>query len=116
MPDDEQPDIPELVLGRPFCMLSNCSIVDNEAQAVVKCDCGQTFRIRLDNAGYKLCPSCQLPYTHVLLICPHDDPDMFTDAAEHVAMVNGYGPTDVEDRGDDDEKDYDDQDGAPESD
>jgi hypothetical protein len=82
-------DMQHLIVGEPFAIAHDCSLVDNACHATVECECGQAFRLNLLLAGVKACPKCKEHYTHVLLICHADNDELVADAFDHVLEANG---------------------------
>jgi hypothetical protein len=101
---DEQDEEP--TLGEPFAIAIGCDMLPlgpgvPGCWACVRCDCGKAFKVDLLSEGVKRCHGCGLGYSHVLLVAPHDDPDI-------VAAFDGHldgGPDDDDDQGDDDQGD-----------
>jgi len=130
VPDAAEPDLSNfsgLMLGPPFAIAGDCELLDRDAAtacqsceqpqvhgavAIVRCACGQPFRINLLSDGNKPCPAkgCGRVYTHVLLVADIHDDEIFADACMGILKANGY---EVEPPGDDEDPD---DDGDPDDD
>lgn len=109
------PDV-ELVIGAPFAIGADCSLLSRNDRAAVpgccaciECDqCSQQFRLDLlADGGPTACPKCKTEYTTLLIVARTDDREVLRDALEHVLRANGIEvPTANPDgEGDDDEDD-----------
>lgn len=87
-----------LMIGPPFAMCGEGEFIDTDkanhigSVSCIKCDCGQAFKIDLLTDRPKVCPGCRSTYTHMLIVCRVDDPDMFNDVVEQVLENNGIEP------------------------
>lgn len=111
IPESEYPELPRpedlegIVLGPPFAMCGDCELLERDAStkcdachqpqvhgavALIRCECGQPFRIDLLTAGVKPCPKCERVYTHALLVANVNDDEIFADALAHVLTANGF--------------------------
>lgn len=105
----EPGDLPDLVIGRPWAMANDCSLLPAAAGGpgsylTIQCDqCGQYFRIDLLDGSYKLCPSCRTSYTHAVIVCRAEDDTIFDDAIRHVLIANEIKPPDTDDANPDQE-------------
>lgn len=131
---DAYPDLPNpeelegLVLGPPFAQAGDCELLERDqaskcescglpemhgATCIVRCECGQMFRVDLLSSGSKPCPAnCGRNYTHVLLVANVVDDEIFADAVTQILRNNGFEvaahPDEDDDEGepvDDDELD-----------
>lgn len=103
--DDEQPDA--LLIGNPFIIVDDVEVEDRGGDAcphcqqpavsgstsILRCDCGQLFRVDLLDNAPKNCPGCERVYTHVLIVCADDNQDAFVEAVAMVMRANGYAAT-----------------------
>lgn len=112
IPDAQTPDpesaVPEqLHIGAPFIVIDDVEVEDRGGDAcphcaqpavsgstsILRCDCGQLFRIDLLDNVPKNCPACERVYTHVLIVCASDNPEAFVEAVAVVLRANGYAAT-----------------------
>jgi hypothetical protein len=118
--DDGEPVWPDtLLVPGPFAVGHDCELVErggelcescqqpacSGAVAVVRCDCGQLFRVNLlanDNVPHA-CPGCDHTYSTVLIICEPDNGEAFLEALAVVLRANGFSVAAPDD--DDDESD-----------
>ncbi|MGV1080684.1 MAG: hypothetical protein ACOYD1_12705 [Candidatus Nanopelagicales bacterium] len=128
--------VPEVLLGPPFAVVHDAELLErggdkcphchqpavSGSTAIVKCDCGQLFRIDLLNEDYARCPGCERQYTHAVILCAPDNDEAFAEAVANVLQANGYKVQLPDDDGaggeplagnDDDEEEEDDDDDAP---
>jgi hypothetical protein len=126
--DDASPleQVPELVIGPPFLVCHDVDLMErggevcahcnqpevSGAVAILRCDCGQLFRINLlDVGGHPAqCPKCDKKYTHVLIVAESDNPEAFPEAVACVLGANGYKVALPDELDDDDDADDDDDD------
>ncbi len=122
--DAETPDpnaVPEvLLIPAPFVVGHDCEIEPRGGElcstcqqpaccgavAVLRCDCGQLFRVDLLGDEPNLCPGCTRTYVTGLVVCQPDNPDAFLEALAVVLRANGYQVADPG-AGDDDDDDDD---------
>jgi len=120
------PDLNNLLIGPPFAVAGDAEFLPTDKErgvgsvSCIKCECGHAFRLDLLSERPKVCPGCKATYTHVLVVCRTDDPDMFDDIAKQILHANGIAPPedpdDDEDDGEDDGEDDDSEDDDGEAD
>jgi hypothetical protein len=139
---DAYPDLPDpdelagLVLGPPFAQAGDCELLERDpsskcescglpevhgATCIVRCECGQMFRVDLLSSGAKPCPAnCGRNYTHVLLVANVVDDEIFADCVTQILRSNGFevaqSPDDDDDGDPADGDDDDDGQGEPDDD
>ena len=94
-PDDDIDKEP-LLLKAPFAIVNSATLMPRGdkspgSYAVIRCSCGQPFKLDLLDNAYKVCPNpnCNVSYSHALLIAPEDDEDIVDDTILHLYMENG---------------------------
>jgi hypothetical protein len=82
-------------LGTPAAFSGDCDLQPYDKKrpgsgccAVIKCMCGQVFRIDLLANEYSRCPKCSSQYTSLLLVCQFDDDCILQAAFEHLVANN----------------------------
>lgn len=132
IPDAEAPaavdpeSFAQLQIGPPFAISDYCALCPRDDQAgivgcvaVVKCDCGQLFKLDLLAARPSQCPQCGAAFTHVMLVTRTEDDEMVYAALATILRNNGFDVQEPDDDDDDqgDGDDDDDQgDGDPDDD
>jgi len=109
----------ELRLGKPFAVVDDCDLEDrggtlcksckqpacSGAVAILKCDCGQRFRVDLlESDDVHECPgaNCGRTYTTMLLVASPDNEEIFAHALATVLRANGYEVAHPDDEDEDD--------------
>lgn len=107
------------LIGEPCAFAVECELQARDAKvpgsgctAIIRCTCGQAFRIDLAGEGPHGCPKCERVYTSLVVIAPMDDDGVLQDVIEHLAEVNGVSMgegdgADDDGAGDDDDDDDD---------
>lgn len=78
-------------------LLGRDNLVEREANpaqaiqgsvATVHCACGQRFIMDLLKDNVKTCPGCKQRYTHLLVVCPVEDDEIFGHVLEYIQGMN----------------------------
>lgn len=117
-PDGQALELPNVVLAAPFAVVHDCELLERGGEkcptcqqpavsgstSIVRCDCGQVFRVDLLKGEHAKCPGCKRSYTSILVFGETDNPDAFADAVAYMLHMNGYNVKLPEDDDDDDEE------------
>lgn len=119
-PDEAEPTMPEtLLIPGPFVVGHDCELEPRGGElcescqqpacsgsvSVIRCDCGQLFRVNLltDDNQPHACPGCERTYATALIVCEPDNGEAFLEALAVVLRANGFSVAAPGTEGDDDD-------------